>query len=245
MKESTIEAILSTREWDGPHGLLYFYRLKMADGITGEIAKKKPDAFQVGQVLRYTMEEAVNKATGEGYWKLKEVKDEPQGFGGQAGSKGYGDPKAMLMSFAKDCVVAEMAYKADLPVADTVIDYATKFLAWYNGADTVSVIPEVTGVVEGAPPEIEAQREVEYDEPDLGYAEPVKPAQTASTAAVATSLTNMITSKQLGMVRAVAREAKLDADAECQALLGCTVDELSKKAASDLIEHLQVAARRK
>jgi len=56
---------------------------------------------------------------------------------------------------------------------------------------------------------------------------------------VAKSLGDMITSKQLGMIRAIAREASLDAEAECSQLLNCGIAELSKRAASDLIAHLQ------
>ena len=56
---------------------------------------------------------------------------------------------------------------------------------------------------------------------------------------VAKSLGDMITAKQLGMIRAIAREANIDAEAECTKMMHCGIDELSKRAASDLIEHLQ------
>ncbi|CAN5127462.1 hypothetical protein BH20ACI2_BH20ACI2_23480 [soil metagenome] len=56
---------------------------------------------------------------------------------------------------------------------------------------------------------------------------------------VAKSLGDMVTGKQLNMIRAVAREAKLDAERECAQMMHCGVTELSKRAASDLIEHLQ------
>lgn len=60
---------------------------------------------------------------------------------------------------------------------------------------------------------------------------------------VATNLGDMVTAKQLGMIRAVAREANVDGEAESQALLRCGVAELSKRGASDLIEHLQALQR--
>ncbi len=60
---------------------------------------------------------------------------------------------------------------------------------------------------------------------------------------VAKSLGDMVTAKQLGMIRAIAREADLDAEQECLQLLKCRVDELSKRAASDLIDHLQTLNR--
>ncbi len=56
---------------------------------------------------------------------------------------------------------------------------------------------------------------------------------------VAKSLGDMVTARQLGMLRAIAREANLDAERECSQLMRCGIDELSKSAASDLIEHLQ------
>ena len=56
---------------------------------------------------------------------------------------------------------------------------------------------------------------------------------------VAKNLGDMITTKQLGMIRAIAREANTDAERECSQLMRCGIDELSKRAASSLIEHLQ------
>lgn len=50
---------------------------------------------------------------------------------------------------------------------------------------------------------------------------------------------DLITAKQLGMIRALGRERGIDPDAECQTELGCRTDELSKRAASYLIHHLQ------
>ncbi len=56
---------------------------------------------------------------------------------------------------------------------------------------------------------------------------------------VATTLGDMVSGKQLGMIRAIARENGLDAEFECKAKFNCEVSELSKRAASDLIGHLQ------
>ncbi|MBV9216398.1 MAG: hypothetical protein JO053_09490 [Acidobacteria bacterium] len=56
---------------------------------------------------------------------------------------------------------------------------------------------------------------------------------------VAKSIGDMVTSKQLGLIRAIARDANVDAEKECASLMRCSVEELSKRAASDLIEHLQ------
>lgn len=56
---------------------------------------------------------------------------------------------------------------------------------------------------------------------------------------VAKTLAEMVTTKQLGMIRAVAREAAVDADKECFDIMNCRVSELSRKAASALIDHLR------
>ena len=56
---------------------------------------------------------------------------------------------------------------------------------------------------------------------------------------IARTLGDMVTGKQLGMIRAVARELAVDPNSECNSFLGCKVDELSKRAASEFIEHLQ------
>jgi hypothetical protein len=56
---------------------------------------------------------------------------------------------------------------------------------------------------------------------------------------VAKTLADMITTKQLGMIRAVAREAGVDADEECTAVMNCQVTELSRRAASAFIDHLR------
>jgi len=56
---------------------------------------------------------------------------------------------------------------------------------------------------------------------------------------IAKSLSDLVTAKQLGMIRAISREIGVDAEVECQNVMQCKPDELSKKAASGLIQHLQ------
>ncbi|MEJ7862124.1 MAG: Rad52/Rad22 family DNA repair protein [Pyrinomonadaceae bacterium] len=56
---------------------------------------------------------------------------------------------------------------------------------------------------------------------------------------IAKSLSDLVTAKQLGMIRAISREAGFDADEECQNVMQCKTDELSKRAASGFIQHLQ------
>ena len=56
---------------------------------------------------------------------------------------------------------------------------------------------------------------------------------------IAKSLSDLVTAKQLGMIRAMAREIGVDPDEECQNVMNCRTDELSKRAASSFIQHLQ------
>jgi hypothetical protein len=70
---------------------------------------------------------------------------------------------------------------------------------------------------------------------------PAQPAEAEGFPAnpIARSLSDLITARQLGMIRAISRELGLDADQECNAVMRCKTDELSKRAASALIQHLQ------
>jgi len=60
---------------------------------------------------------------------------------------------------------------------------------------------------------------------------------------IAKTLGDMVTAKQLGMIRSIAREADIDAAKECGNMMKCSITELSKRAASEFIEHLQSIQR--
>ncbi|MGI8567092.1 MAG: hypothetical protein ACR2LZ_11495, partial [Pyrinomonadaceae bacterium] len=55
------------------------------------------------------------------------------------------------------------------------------------------------------------------------------------------SMADLVTPKQLGMIRALAREAGVDVEEACQSVLRCRTEELSKRAASSFIDHLKNA----
>lgn len=55
---------------------------------------------------------------------------------------------------------------------------------------------------------------------------------------VASSLSDLVTAKQLGMIRAISREVGVTEDEECSAVMKCKTSELSKKSASAFIQHL-------
>ena len=61
---------------------------------------------------------------------------------------------------------------------------------------------------------------------------------------VAAGLSDLASHKQVGMIKALAKNAGIDADAECSDLLNCSLGELSKKGASSFIDHLTRISRR-
>lgn len=78
--------------------------------------------------------------------------------------------------------------------------------------------------------------QAEEGEPQRG------PAVTDIKDPVAKSLADMVTTKQLGMIRAVARNGNVDADAVCSETFACKVSELNRRAASALIDKLRESA---
>lgn len=56
---------------------------------------------------------------------------------------------------------------------------------------------------------------------------------------LAKSMADLVTPKQLGMIRALSREAGLDPDEECLNVFRIKTDALSKRAASSFIDHLK------
>jgi hypothetical protein len=56
---------------------------------------------------------------------------------------------------------------------------------------------------------------------------------------IAATLGDLVTAKQLGMIRAIGRESGIDTESESLKLMNCSVNELSKRAASELISKLQ------
>ena len=60
---------------------------------------------------------------------------------------------------------------------------------------------------------------------------------------LAKSMADLVTPKQLGMIRALAREAGVDPDEESQSVMRVGTEELSKRAASSFIDHLKGLGR--
>jgi len=85
------------------------------------------------------------------------------------------------------------------------------------------------------------KKEFDSIDHDETVVEPPQPRQqqTAPVDAIARNLGDLVTSKQLNMIRAIAREKNIDAEAICGEMFACRIEEISKRAASDLIDRLQ------
>ncbi len=83
---------------------------------------------------------------------------------------------------------------------------------------------------------------------DLYKSDPVQKAEPQTVNlledATAKTMSDMITGKQIRMIHSVAREHGIDAEAECSAMTNCRIGELSKRAASALIDHLMETERK-
>jgi hypothetical protein len=56
---------------------------------------------------------------------------------------------------------------------------------------------------------------------------------------IAKTMADLVTPKQLVAIRAIANAQRVNAEAECQAMLNCRPEELSRRAASAFIDHLK------
>ncbi|MCB1025217.1 MAG: hypothetical protein KDB79_12550 [Acidobacteria bacterium] len=79
----------------------------------------------------------------------------------------------------------------------------------------------------------------ELPDPEIARDSPAQNKISFPDDPIAKSLSDLITAKQLGLIRAVSRERGIDAALESKRHMNCSVDELSRRAASVLISHLQ------
>jgi Rad52/22 family double-strand break repair protein len=77
------------------------------------------------------------------------------------------------------------------------------------------------------------QRESEIIQPQIPSKKPGFPREP-----LARTLADLITPRQINLIRAIGRDSGLDIEQECQTLLGCPIEGISKRAASCLIDYL-------
>ena len=79
------------------------------------------------------------------------------------------------------------------------------------------------------------QRESEVIHPQI----PLKPEISGfPKEPLARTLADLITPRQINLIRAIGRDSGFDIEQECQSLLGCPIEGISKRAASCLIDYL-------
>lgn len=101
MKQWKILEILGSKEWKGEHGSVFYIQLKLDNGETITLGKKKADAFKVGDLVSYEVVEEGKK------WK--EVKENPfqkKPFNPEATNRGAMVGMAYKLAF-------ELVYKKD------------------------------------------------------------------------------------------------------------------------------------
>ncbi len=251
-KTGIIKHVGIVSDFTTDNGLLYSIPLTFDNLDEGLAFKKSADAYSVGQEIRYTIERKTSRQ-GKEYNKIKEVTENPfQGGGAKGGGKSFSDPRTMLVAYSKDIIVAGMtngSFPVDADPFQAVIDGADQLIAWYEGKTSSNTLtdslsaerrplePDMVSrpIVQGSPPEIEEQRYT--GQPSAMHYAPQQP-QNAQNPVVANSLGDMITGKQLGFIRKIERENGLDAEALCFQQFGCTIDELSKRSASDFIDSI-------
>jgi len=140
---------------------------------------------------------------------------------------------------------------SDIPIGFSLDDFKegwkSMFIRYNDGK---SIRQNVIEISESCPfQQVMANRIVNYLNSQMEFGQkkqyPKEPSDKKEFPAnpIARSLSDLVTAKQKGMILALSRELGIDADEECYDTMSCKVDELSKRAASNLIQHLQDLAK--
>lgn len=82
MKTSTIKEITKVNEWKWPNGTIYYINMKLENGETISLGKKKADAFKPWDTVNYEVVEEWKK------WKeIKENPFKPKAYNPEATNK--------------------------------------------------------------------------------------------------------------------------------------------------------------
>lgn len=106
MKNSTITSVQGNGTWEGPHGLLYSYEVRLANGDHILLNAKTENAFQVGSELSY---ELTGKTDRNQTPYAKKVN--PQ-FQQQRAAGGYNPPLPAGGDDRQKSIEIQMAFKA-------------------------------------------------------------------------------------------------------------------------------------
>lgn len=223
MKTAKVEKVGEhIREWQNPKGgSIYYHEIVLDNGDFGSIGKKQPHGIKVGDELTYTIE---YDDRGN---KIKAVQPQFNGggySGGGAKRGAQGSPSSFALSYAKDLAVASIE-KSDGPIdfaayTDKILTTAESFHAW--------MVSKEAALVQSASPAPQPAPTSQNQEAPRDF--PSDP--------IAKTLSDMLTTKQQGMIQAICRENGWDEQEECMSVMKCKVAELSRRAASSFIDHL-------
>jgi hypothetical protein len=231
MKTAKVESVgQHIREWPNPKGgSIYYHEIVLDNGDHGSIGKKQPHGIKVGDEITYTIE---YDDRGN---KIKAV--QPQFNGGfQGGAKrAQGSPASFALSYAKDLAVAVLERPNNTltldDVAPQILGVAERFNDWMVSKEKGTEQPAQTPV---SSPTHRAEDHFEPPPPQHDAQFPSDP--------IAKTLSDMLTTKQQGMIQAICRENGWNENEECMSVMKCKVAELSRRAASSFIDHLLALA---
>lgn len=143
-RTAKVRNIENIRQWDGPHGTIWFHEIMLDNGDQGSIGKKRSGGIAVGEEITYTIEASSNGN------KIKQV-FEPQNNQGQFAPPrsettgtavqtrgGRGSGASFALSYSKDLMIAAMPYHPDVTTnqwIEATLSAATKFDNWLKEVD--------------------------------------------------------------------------------------------------------------
>lgn len=141
-KTSKVTDVIPANEWNGPNGKVYYSKIVLENGDSGEIGTKKPNGISVGDTLTYELTQ-----TEHGN-KIKRVTDNGNGFqgSGNGGSRQSGGRTwpteaekhpSFALAYAKDTIVGMLETgnetlkgMSSKQVADATVATAETYLNW-------------------------------------------------------------------------------------------------------------------
>lgn len=126
MKQAKITEITKVNEWDWPHWKLYYINMKLDNGETISLGKKKPDAFKVWDSVCYE-----DYTDAKGATKQREVKDEQpirKSFNSDGNNKGAVVWMALKIAF--ECYYDKKAenFNETVALAQRIVDVAMEMM---------------------------------------------------------------------------------------------------------------------
>lgn len=122
-KTSKIQSVEMLQEWthQASGDTMYPHKVMFENGDIAIANKKKPNAYTVGQEIKYTLQGQDN----QGNWKFKEVQQKQNwNRGGKQGG-----PASFALSYAKDLAVARINNGTTTSSQD-VLKVASEFTKW-------------------------------------------------------------------------------------------------------------------